>query len=133
MTRHRQTVEVPKAEASVYLKKAAEFRKAAEATLAGGNRNAAGLLAIHAGICAADAITVFYLGLRSTGRRHLDVVALLGQTGHPGKDALERRLNELLSEKTSVEYEGRLISVGDCVRMVKLSSRIVDAAGEAVG
>lgn len=133
MTRKRQTEAVPKAEAAHYLAKAEEFQRGARLLLESGDRNAAGVLAIHAGIAAADAITIHLLGLRSAGQRHLDVLALLGQTTHPRKAAVQRQLNELLGEKKSVEYEGRLLSLGDSEEMALLSSRIVEAAKETVG
>lgn len=133
MTRERETEAVPKAEAADYLAKAEEFQRGARRLLDSGDRNAAGVLAIHAGISAADAITIHFLGLRSAGQRHLDVLALLGQTTHPRKANVQRQLNELLGEKKSVEYEGRLISVGDAEKMVLLSSRIVEAAKQTMG
>ena len=133
MTRVRETEAVPKAEAAQYLAKAEEFQRGARRLLEAGDRNAAGVLAIHAGITAADAITIQFLGLRSAGQRHLDVLALISQTSHPRKAALQRQLNELLGEKKSVEYEGRLISVGDAEKMVLLSARIVEAAKETAG
>lgn len=133
MTRARQTEAVPKAEAGRYLAKAEEFQRGARRLLEAGDRNAAGVLAIHAGITAADAITIHFLGLRSAGQRHLDVLALVAQTSHPRKAAVQRQMNELLGEKKSVEYEGRLISVGDAEKMVLLSARIVEAAREAAG
>lgn len=132
MTRTRESEAVPKAEAAHYLAKAEEFQRGARRLLDSGERNAAGVLAVHAGITAADAMTIHFLGLRSAGQRHLDVLALLGQTTHPRKAAVQRQLNELLDEKKSVEYEGRLISVGDAEKMVLLSSRIVEAAKETV-
>jgi len=133
VTRARETEAVPKSEAADYLAKAEEFQRGAGRLLDSGDRNAAGVLAIHAGITAADAITIHFLGLRSAGQRHLDVLALLAQTTDPRKAAIQRQLNELLGEKRSVEYEGRLISVGDAEKMVLLSSRIVAAAKATVG
>jgi HEPN domain-containing protein len=133
VTRTRETEAVPKAEAADYLAKAEEFQRGARRLLDAGDRNAAGVLAIHAGIAAADALTIHFLGLRSAGQRHLDVLALLSQTAHPRRAALQRQLNELLGEKKSVEYEGRLLSIGDAEKMVLLSARIVEAAKEGVG
>jgi hypothetical protein len=132
MTRQRETVVVPKDEARAYLGNAEEFQRAATRSLAAGDPSAAGVLAIHAGITAVDAITIHFLGLRSAGQRHADAIALVAQTAHPRKADLQRQLNELISEKKSVEYEGRRISTGDSEKMVKLSARIVDAAKETV-
>ena len=132
MTRHRETVVVPRHETSDYLAKAEEFQRAAARSLAAGDRNAAGVLAIHAGITAADAITIHFLGLRSAGQRHQDALALVAQTAHPRKADVQRQLNELISEKKSVEYEGRQISIGDTEKMLKLSARIVDAALQVI-
>ncbi len=132
MTRQRETVVVPKDEARAYLSKAEEFQRAAARSLAAGDPSAAGVLAIHAGISAVDAITIHFLGLRSAGQRDADAIALVAQTAHPRKADLQRQLNELISGKKSVEYEGRRISTGDSEKMAKLSARIVDAAKEAV-
>ena len=132
MAKPRETVDVPRGEANDYLRKAIEFQESAGAALEAGRRNAAGVLAIHAGITAADAMTIFYLGLRSAGRRHLDVLGLIVQTRHPRRETIGRQLSELLGEKKSVEYEGRMIAVGDCERMVKLSARIVESAREVI-
>ena len=132
MAKHRETDHVPAAEAVDYLRKDVEFQESAVAALAAGKRNSAGVLAIHAAITAADALTIHYLGLRSAGRRHLDVLGLITQTGHPRRDKIGRQLAELLGEKKGVEYEGRMISTGDSERMVKLSARVVEGAREVV-
>ena len=132
MTRQRETTVVPPREAPDYLAKAEEFQRAASRSLASGDPSAAGMLAIHAGITAVDAITIHFLGLRSAGQRHADAIALVAQTAHPRRADLQRQLNQLISEKKSVEYEGRRISSGDSEKMVKLSARIVDAAKESV-
>lgn len=133
MTGKRETAVVPRGEAPDYLRKAAEFQRGAARLLEAGDQNAAGVLAIHAAITAADAITIHFLGLRSAGRRHLDVIGLIADTSHPRKATIQRQLNELLGEKKGLEYEGRLVSVGDSQAMVALSARIVDAAQEAIG
>src|SRR5258705_2334291 len=94
MAKHRETVDVPEAEAVDFLQKAAEFQDSAEAALKAGKRNAAGVLAIHAPITAVDSITIFYLGVRSAGQRHQDAVGLLGLTARPRQDSIQPQLSK---------------------------------------
>ena len=55
---------------SIYLKKAQEFLRASESSIKFGDWDAVGLNAVHAAISAADALLVYYGGLRSTGESH---------------------------------------------------------------
>jgi len=60
-----------------YLKKARENLDAARECLDTGRLNATTINAIHSGISACDALTVFMIGVRHAGERHEDAVTLL--------------------------------------------------------
>jgi HEPN domain-containing protein len=127
------TAAVERSRATVFLEKAEEFLRSAKRSLEAGDRDAAGMLAIHAGISACDALTVSHLGLRSNTQRHLDVLALLRLVNFDGRPNVERQLRELVSEKREVEYEDRRLQVGDAAKMVELAERVVTAVGRAMG
>lgn len=127
------TAAVERSRATVFLDKAEEFLRSAKRSLESGDRDAAGVLAIHAGISACDALTVWHLGLRSNSQRHLDVLGLLKQVQFEGRAHVERQLRELVSEKREVEYEDRRLQVGDAGKMVGLAERVVRAAQRAMG
>jgi hypothetical protein len=100
-----KTRKLNKTRHAVYLKKAAEFERAMTDAAARGDWNAVGLNAVHAVISSADALTTFYLGERSTGDSHADVVTLLRQL--PLDDAKEKaqQASNVINEKNVVEYE----------------------------
>lgn len=127
-----RTVEVPRSQAPAFLEKAEGFLRGAEAALAAGEETSAGALAIHAGISAADALTIRLLGKRSAGQRHLDVLGLLTELPAPGQRPLVSQLRQLLSAKNAVEYDDDLLPRGDGAEMVKLAERIVARARQAL-
>ena len=127
------TVPVEKRRAVAFLEKAQEFLRGARRALDEGDRDTAGVLAIHAGITACDSLTVFHLGLRSNSKRHLDVLGLLKGMTFEGRAQVEKQLRELLSEKREVEYDDTRLMAGDSAKMVKLAERIVMAAARAQG
>ena len=127
------TVAVPRARAGVFLDKAEEFLRSAQRAFAAGDRDAAALLAIHAGISAFDSLTVFHLGIRSNSKRHLDVLGVLKGATFEGRAQVERQLRELIAEKRLVEYEDRRLLAGDAQKMVRLAERIVQTAERVQG
>lgn len=118
--------------AAAFLDKAEEFLRSAARSLDAGDRDAAAVLAIHAGIAACDSLTIWHLGLRSNTRRHLDVLGLLKGLTFEGRDQVERQLRELVAEKREVEYEDKRLLTGDAAKMVKLAERIVTTAQRAL-
>ena len=66
-----------------YLSKADEFFDIMNESFAKRKFNATVLNAIHCAISSADALTVFYKGLRHAGERHEDVIALLNSLELP--------------------------------------------------
>ncbi|MFH2110723.1 MAG: HEPN domain-containing protein [Candidatus Bathyarchaeota archaeon] len=108
-----------------YLQKARENLETAKESLQAGRWNAAVINAVHSGISATDAITVFMVGVRHAGDRHEDALALL-QTLNLPKDTLRaksRQLSRLLSIKNASEYEERLIREKEAIEAVKDAER----------
>lgn len=133
MTSAAGTTPYARSRALAFLDKADEFSKGARRLFEAGDRDAAAVLAIHAGIAAVDGLTVWFLGLRSNTRRHLDVLRLLKGLEFEGREQVERQLRELVGEKREVEYDDRRLLVGDAEKMVKLAERIVATSRRAVG
>lgn len=110
-----------------YLKKARESLDTARECLNAGRWNAATMNAVHCGINACDALTVFMVGVRHAGERHEDAVALL-QTLNLPKDTLSskgRQLSRLLGIKNTAEYEERLITQKEALEAVRDAERFL--------
>ena len=108
-----------------YLRKARENLEAAKESLQARRWNAATINAVHSGISATDALTVFMIGVRHAGDRHEDALALLQTLSLP-KDTLRaksRQLSRLLSIKNASEYEERLIREKEAVEAVRDAER----------
>ncbi len=113
-----------------YLKKARENLDTAKECLNAGRWNAATINAIHSGISACDALTVFMVGVRHAGERHEDAITLL-QTLTLPKDILAskgRQLSRLLAIKNAAEYEERLITQKEAAEAVRDAERFLDWA-----
>jgi len=108
-----------------YLKKSEECFAAAMECLKAGRWNAVVINAVHCGISACDALTVFMLGVRHAGERHEDAISLL-QTVGLSKDVLtakSKQLTRLLGIKNAAEYEERLMSENDAREAVRDAER----------
>lgn len=104
-----KAVKVETSRATLYLAKAQEFAKEARTALEAGRFDATLLLAIHAGISAADAVAVALRGSRSADPDHRAAADLLRSAGRgaPAFDARARQLVALINKKNTVEYEAR--------------------------
>lgn len=107
----------------MYLKKAAEFERAMQDAVDRKDWNAAGLNAVHAVISAADAMTTFYLGERSAGDSHLDVVDLLRQLPLPDAGEKAQQAFHVIHEKNVVEYEDIDFDAKTAERIEKQAAR----------
>jgi HEPN domain-containing protein len=115
-----------------YLKKAEECLNTALECLKNGWWNAAVINAVHCGISACDALTVFMLGVRHAGERHEDAISLL-QTVDLPKDLLtakSKQLSRLLGVKNAAEYEERLMNENDAREAVRDAERFLGWAKE---
>jgi hypothetical protein len=124
---------VPRADARSSLKKAQELVAAAESALSEGRWNAAGLDAIHAGICGADAALIAVAGVRSASKDHGVAVQLLAARVRDFTAAQRRHLTGLLKEKNAVAYEGRLLTEVEARQLVDHGRRLVRWSTELVG
>ena len=106
-----------------YLSKADEFFDIMNESFAKRKFNATVLNAIHCAISSADALTVFYKGLRHAGERHEDVIALLNSLELPDIQSKNRQLLDLLRIKNSAEYEEKLMTEANALDSIKNTER----------
>jgi HEPN domain-containing protein len=108
-----------------YLKKAEECLETANQCLKEVRWNAAVINAVHCGISACDAITVFMLGVRHAGERHEDAISLFQTLSLPRETvrSKSRQLSRLLAIKNAAEYEERLMSEIDAKEAVRDAER----------
>jgi len=106
-----------------YLVKADEFFDMMNDSFAKRKFNPTALNAIHCAINSADALTVFYKGVRHAGERHEDVVALLNTLGLPDMQSKNRQLLDLLRIKNSAEYEEKLMTETNALDSIKNAER----------
>jgi len=104
-----------------YLRKSEECLDTALKCLKTRRWNAAVINAVHSGISACDALTVFMLGIRHAGERHEDAISLLQTVGLP-RDILaskSKQLSRWLGIKNAAEYEERLMNENDAKEAVR--------------
>ncbi len=110
-----------------YLRKSEECFDIALECLRTKRWNAAVINAVHSGISACDALTVFILGVRHAGERHEDAISLFQTVGLP-KDVLtakSKQLGRLLGIKNAAEYEERLMREDDAREAVRDAERFL--------
>lgn len=113
-----------------FLKKAEEYLASAEANLAAERYTVAAGDAIHAGICAKDAIVTELTGATTKGRDHALAAKELKQALGQRTDAAsaEKWLRELVSSKADVEYGVTLIPAVKAQALVRRARSLVDLA-----
>ncbi len=125
-----RTRPVPRANYRNYLRKSDEFFRSAEQAMTRGDWDAAVSHAIHATVCASDALAVFYSGGRSAGESHEETLRQLAGLRVDRKE-LDRNLahlRALLQLKTTAEYEDRLLAEGEASASLQLAERFRDWA-----
>lgn len=125
---------IDKSTARAYLGKAKQFLAASQAELTRENHDSCLLLAIHAGISAADAVSVALGGVRSTDPDHLKAADLLEEIAIRSTVAKEQanKLRALIKQKNLVEYEDRRTTSTEAGAGAKRAERLVDWASEVV-
>jgi HEPN domain-containing protein len=118
-----KTRNVDKHKYNNYMIKADEFFDSMNDSFAKRHFNATVLNAIHCAISAADALTVFYKGVRHAGDRHEDVVSLLNTLGLPEIQNKNKQLLSLLRIKNSAEYEEKLMTEANALDSIKNAER----------
>ncbi len=117
-----------------YIAKAEEHFKAMNTEFENKLYNSCSLCAIHCCISAADALTVFFKGVRHAGDKHEDVVQLL-ESLDLDRETLKHKTRQLLTvldSKNSVEYEEKLTSEGGALMMMKQTQRFFEWVKEMV-
>lgn len=114
---------------ATYLRKAAEFLRASDSALSVGDWNAVGLNAVHSAISAADALLVYYGGIRSSGDSHHDVAGLLRlHVKDPQLGSKLLTFSKVLDYKHLAAYEDRSLTEAEARDAEKLSRRFLDWA-----
>ena len=93
-------------------------------------------LCIHSMIKANDALTLHFLGRRST--RHEDASKLFGELvrAHkipPPHTQLRALLTDAISEKSEYDYKGREVSRTGALRWIRAAERFLSAVREILG
>jgi hypothetical protein len=113
-----------------FLKKAEEYLASAEANLTAERYTVAAGDAIHAGICAKDAIVIELTGTTMKGKDHAlaakELRQALGQ--RPDAPSAEKGMRELVSSKAAVEYGVTLISAVKAAALVRRARALVELA-----
>lgn len=118
---------VSKSEYRNYLKKAQEFYATMQDCFINGRWTSSALEAIHAAICANDALTIFARGIKCSSPRHEDAVSLLGSLAElEGAKANSGHLLRIIKKKNIVEYEGRSFTQKEAEEITKHTERFLD-------
>jgi hypothetical protein len=125
-----RTRAVPKEKYVTYVKRSSDFQSIAETAMAKEFWDVAVSNAVHAGISMADALAIYYLGLRSAAQDHDESIRLLYRMTFD-RSELERNakhLSDLLDVKSLAEYEERQLKAADAEVALKKSKRFRDWA-----
>lgn len=106
-----------------YIGKADEFYQLLKHAEAKSLWNGAGLNAVHCVISSCDALTTFYLGERSRGEKHEDVIDLLKRINIKEVSKRIRQLSSILGVKNLVEYEAREFYKEDALKIATQAER----------
>ncbi|HEX9094177.1 MAG TPA: hypothetical protein VF902_09360 [Coriobacteriia bacterium] len=132
MTRKSDLQAVAKGDARRAQAKAQEFAEAAAGEIGAERWNAAGLDAVHAGICAADAALIATAGLRSVSQDHAAVTASLEEQVPEFGASQRRQLAGLLRMKNTVAYEQRLLTGTEARQMTDQARRLAQWSRKVV-
>lgn len=116
---------VPKEHNRVALQKAQQFIEASHTEYDNERWDAAGLNAIHAGICAADAVLIYVAGIRSATQDHTSASTLLENYVRSFRGSPRTQFVGLLKMKNTVAYEQRLITQNEAYAMVRAADRFL--------
>lgn len=119
---------LPKERSRVYRDRALGLSRTMESAFRAREIHGAALSALHALISASDALTVFYLGERSRGRDHRELLSLVQRLPLPGASEQARRVAGVLSKKNEIEYGSSPLSHREAERLILQVSRYLDWA-----
>jgi len=119
---------VSRSQAKAYLQKAGGYLAEAASALENNSLDSAGLLAIHAVISGADAVTGYHGRCRSTSPDHRDTVRILEEV--VPMDTKERseqlnRFRRIIGRKNLVAYESRHLSAKEASHLLSQAERFL--------
>ncbi|MCD6521646.1 HEPN domain-containing protein [Candidatus Calescamantes bacterium] len=115
------------------MKKAEDFYEAMLRSYKENNWNSVGLEGVHCAISAADALMVFYYGIRCASDDHRDSVKLLEQHfPEPEYKNYISHFRRIISQKNLVEYEDRNFSAKEAEEIVKKAERFLNWVKEKI-
>jgi hypothetical protein len=118
-------------ESSGRWRKAQEHVQAMELVLGEALFDSAAVLAIHAAIAACDAFTLRHRAERSSSGRHLDAVEVFARVSTiRGVKEAAGHLEDLLDEKSWIEYSDRSPRPEESHRLCEHARRFVDFVGK---
>lgn len=118
---------VPKAEYKDYLKKSEEFYATMQDCLINGRWASVVLEAVHAAICANDALTIFIKGIKCSSPRHEDTVTLLqGLSELDNIKVNATHLLRIIRKKNLVEYERTSFTQKEAEEITRHAERFLD-------
>jgi hypothetical protein len=117
---------VPRDDYGGRLRSATERLGVMEEALAGGHQGPALVLAVQAVTAAADAMTIYHLGERSSASSHQDAIAVFSRLPPlPEIDGARTHLVRVLDHKSEVEYSGRTLRNKEVESIVEHARRFV--------
>ena len=106
-----------------YFNKAEDNHKAMVSAFSARHYNAAGTLALQCAISSADALCVFFKGVRSVSKDDLDICELIAAIPLPEAKERSSLLRRIIGKKNLIQYERRNISPKESEELAKAASR----------
>ena len=105
-----------------YFNKAEDNHKAMLSAFAAKHYNASGTLALQCAVSSADALCVYFKGLRSVSQDDLDICELVGSIPLPEAAAQAALLRRVIGKKNLVQYERRNVTSKEAEELTKATS-----------
>jgi hypothetical protein len=105
-----------------YFNKAEDNHSAMLAAFAAKRFSAAGTLALQCSVSSADALCVYFKGLRSVSQDDLDICELVAAIPLPEAKAQAARLRRVIGKKNLVQYERRNLTARESEELVRAAS-----------
>jgi|WetSurMetagenome_2_1015567.scaffolds.fasta_scaffold586938_2 hypothetical protein len=106
-----------------YFNKAEDNHKAMILAYGARNFNAAGTLALQCAISSADALCVYFKGVRSVSQDDFDICELVASISLPEAKDNATALRRIIGRKNLIQYERRNVALKEAEDLVKTTSR----------
>jgi len=118
-----KTIEVNKGDYTIYLKKANDLYEILQKASDSENWTAVGLNAVHCAISCCDALSVFYLGMRSVSDDHMDAAVLLMRIPQAKSSSEASVYKRIIAKKNLIAYDCREFRQPEAVDIAKQTDR----------